>query len=413
MRRMFIICIVYTNIINVLSGLSGVYVDNGAGQTVMETLITNDDQREIEHEILELLGLPERPRKRHLHSSISKSAPQFLLNVYDKLLEESNNVHSRQRRSTDDSDILFTDVDNVAIDQSDLIMTFLNKNHHVSEVRHEKGRRLWFDVNDIGGDVELILAELRLYQNQQLNTYIDETITIAVYSISNIEGEKELVKISEVDVNSNYIGWIEINVTNAVIQWINSKESNKGFYIGAYLKNHSEKEIKLDDIGLINCKGDDKYQPFLVAYCKSSQTIKPVQHNHTRSKRSAPKKRKNKSENRNPLTEQIHDHHKSCQIKTMYVSFKALNWQDWIIAPEGYGAFFCSGECNFPLNAHMNATNHAIVQTLVHLMHPNKVPKPCCAPTKLIPISVLYHIDEANVNLKKYKNMVVKSCGCH
>lgn len=47
--------------------------------------------------------------------------------------------------------------------------------------------------------------------------------------------------------------------------------------------------------------------------------------------------------------------------------------QDWIIAPDGYGAFYCSGECNFPLNAHKNATNHAIVQTLVHLLNPTKV----------------------------------------
>lgn len=86
--------------------------------------------------------------------------------------------------------------------------------------------------------------------------------------------------------------------------------------------------------------------------------------------------------------------------------------QDWIIAPDGYGAFYCSGECNFPLNAHMNATNHAIVQTLVHLMNPTEVPKPCCAPTKLTPISVLYFLDDYNVILKKYKNMVVKSCGC-
>lgn len=39
--------------------------------------------------------------------------------------------------------------------------------------------------------------------------------------------------------------------------------------------------------------------------------------------------------------------------------------QDWIIAPEGYAANYCDGECSFPLNAHMNATNHAIVQTLV------------------------------------------------
>lgn len=42
--------------------------------------------------------------------------------------------------------------------------------------------------------------------------------------------------------------------------------------------------------------------------------------------------------------------------------------QDWIIAPEGYAAFYCDGECSFPLNAHMNATNHAIVQTLVSVM---------------------------------------------
>ena len=93
--------------------------------------------------------------------------------------------------------------------------------------------------------------------------------------------------------------------------------------------------------------------------------------------------------------------------------FLFLFTQDWIIAPDGYDAYYCSGECNFPLNAHMNATNHAIVQTLVHLVNPGKVPKPCCAPTKLSPISVLYFLDESNVILKKYKNMVVKSCGCH
>lgn len=43
----------------------------------------------------------------------------------------------------------------------------------------------------------------------------------------------------------------------------------------------------------------------------------------------------------------------------------ALSPQDWIIAPEGYAAYYCEGECAFPLNSYMNATNHAIVQTLV------------------------------------------------
>ena len=105
--------------------------------------------------------------------------------------------------------------------------------------------------------------------------------------------------------------------------------------------------------------------------------------------------------------------YKGCQKRVLRVSFRDLNWQDWIIAPDGYEAFYCHGECSFPLNSHMNATNHAIVQTLVHLMNPDSVPKPCCAPTKLSGISVLYFDESSNVILKKYRNMVVKSCGCH
>lgn len=49
--------------------------------------------------------------------------------------------------------------------------------------------------------------------------------------------------------------------------------------------------------------------------------------------------------------------------------------QDWIIAPEGYAAYYCEGECAFPLNSYMNATNHAIVQTLVS-NHESREQKP-------------------------------------
>lgn len=217
--------------------------------------------------------------------------------------------------------------------------------------------------------------------------------------------------LSTTNTTSQYHGWLELSVTDGITKWLTDNRQNKGIYIGAHAIDRPDHEVKLDDIGLVNTKGDDEYQPFMIGYFKGQTMVKPVKHN--RAKRSAPRRRK-KSDMRNPLLDhRPSDNHKSCQIQTLYVSFRDLNWQDWIIAPDGYGAFYCSGECNFPLNAHMNATNHAIVQTLVHLMQPSKVPKPCCAPTKLSPISVLYFLDETNVNLKKYKNMVVKSCGCH
>lgn len=50
-------------------GVSGVYVDNG-DQTVMHHALTADDTEEVEREILELLGLPDRPRKKHVHPSL-------------------------------------------------------------------------------------------------------------------------------------------------------------------------------------------------------------------------------------------------------------------------------------------------------------------------------------------------------
>lgn len=51
-------------------------------------------------------------------------------------------------------------------------------------------------------------------------------------------------------------------------------------------------------------------------------------------------------------------------VSAFYITLPS-HAQDWIIAPEGYAAYYCEGECAFPLNSYMNATNHAIVQTLV------------------------------------------------
>ncbi|XP_006737583.1 bone morphogenetic protein 8B [Leptonychotes weddellii] len=102
-----------------------------------------------------------------------------------------------------------------------------------------------------------------------------------------------------------------------------------------------------------------------------------------------------------------------CRRHELYVSFQDLGWLDWVIAPQGYSAYYCEGECSFPLDSCMNATNHAILQSLVHLMKPDAVPKACCAPTKLSATSVLYYDSSNNVILRKHRNMVVRACGCH
>nr|XP_022910434.1 protein decapentaplegic-like [Onthophagus taurus] len=100
-----------------------------------------------------------------------------------------------------------------------------------------------------------------------------------------------------------------------------------------------------------------------------------------------------------------------CRRHKMYVDFDDLGWNDWIIAPTGYNAYYCGGDCDLPYTSEVNATNHAVVQSMAHLFDPENVPKPCCVPTKLNSISLLT-VDGEGVVIKQYEDMVVASCGC-
>ncbi|KAH8272877.1 hypothetical protein KR018_006665 [Drosophila ironensis] len=425
---------------------SGIYVDNGRDQTIMHRVLSEDDKLDVSYEILEFLGIAERPTHLSSHQlSLRKSAPKFLLDVYHRITaeeglsndhdhdddddddEESYGRSRRSRRSIDleedgtEAKNFITDLDKRAIDESDIIMTFLNKRaHNVDELRHEHGRRLWFDVSNVPADNYLVMAELRLYQNANEGKWLtaNKEFTITVYAVgTGALGQHTMEPLSSVNTTGDYVGWLEMNVTEGLHEWLVKTKENHGIYIGAHAVNRPDREVKLDDIGLIHRKVDDEYQPFMIGFFRGPELIKTTAHSsHHRSKRSAghqPKRKKSVSANMNPLQNVPMENTRSCQMQTLYIDFKDLGWHDWIIAPEGYGAFYCSGECNFPLNAHMNATNHAIVQTLVHLLEPKKVPKPCCAPTRLGALPVLYHLNDENVNLKKYRNMIVKSCGCH
>lgn len=101
-----------------------------------------------------------------------------------------------------------------------------------------------------------------------------------------------------------------------------------------------------------------------------------------------------------------------CRARRLYIDFKDVGWQDWIIAPQGYMANYCHGECPFPLSESLNGTNHAILQTLVHSLDPQGTPQPCCVPVRLSPISMLYYDNNDNVVLRHYQDMVVDECGC-
>lgn len=392
------------------SSRSGLYIDNGFDQTAIERIISKDEKKEMELEILSLLGLPKRPMKFN-KSPLKKSAPRFLLDVYKTLMNEESEENSRSKRS---SDVYLSGEEQHQIDESDIIMTFESVNDHVTSVRHERGKRLWFNVSDVPVAEDVVGAELRIYKNRRKGSkHSGTTFTVTAYQlVKTDEGEKDLEYVFAANTTLDSTGWMRLNLTQCLASWVAFPNSNKGLYLSVHPVDRPGHEIRPEDIGLVTIKGEDEIQPFMVAFLKAVNNVKPRVTRDTRTKKDT---FSSVMSGYHPKvdTDIRADLRRSCRIETLYISFKDLSWQDWIIAPDGYAAYYCAGECNFPLNAHMNATNHAIVQTLVHLMNPWRFPKPCCAPTKLNPISVLYFLDDQNVILKKYKKMVVKSCGCH
>ncbi|XP_013929848.1 PREDICTED: inhibin beta A chain-like [Thamnophis sirtalis] len=105
-----------------------------------------------------------------------------------------------------------------------------------------------------------------------------------------------------------------------------------------------------------------------------------------------------------------------CYKKHFFVSFRDIDWNDWIIAPQGYHANYCEGDCpshtagtsGFTLSFHSTVTNHYRMRG--HSPFSNL--KSCYVPTKPRPMSMLYYDDGQNIVKKDIQNMIVEECGC-
>ncbi|XP_048864553.1 bone morphogenetic protein 5 [Brienomyrus brachyistius] len=425
--------------------------DNHVHSSFIYRRLRNHERREIQREILSILGLPHRPRPFSPGKQAS-SAPLFMLDLYNAMstedddgilggpgkgsLERSQGSSRRGHHGpphgysrapqpyraaplTSQSPPLATSHDTNFLNDADMVMSFVNLVERDKDFSHQRRhhKEFRFDLTQIPDGEAVTAAEFRIYKDRSHARYENATLKVSIYQVTkeypNKDAETFLLDSKKVRASDG--GWLVFDITATSNHWVLNPQQNMGLQL--VVETMDGRSINSKSAGMIGRSGPQAKQPFLVAFFKASEVL-------LRSVRAAGGKRKNQNRNKSAGQQgtsralkggdqNTSEQKQACKKHELYVSFRDLGWQDWIIAPEGYAAFYCDGECSFPLNAHMNATNHAIVQTLVHLMFPDNVPKPCCAPTKLNAISVLYFDDSSNVILKKYRNMVVRSCGCH
>uniref|UniRef100_H0XTZ8 TGF-beta family profile domain-containing protein n=1 Tax=Otolemur garnettii TaxID=30611 RepID=H0XTZ8_OTOGA len=414
------------------------------------------ERRDMQREILAVFGLPGRPRPRAPPAAarLPASAPLFMLDLYHAMAGDDDEDGGSPERRLGRADLVrgamkgfkaLMPNNNDGCNQISRKKPWTTRKQGPNLTLHsthtppctqpcvgarEKVERdhtlghqepCWkefrFDLTQIPTGERVTAAEFRIYKAPSTRP-LNRTLRVSMFEVAQERSNREsdLFFLDLQTLRAGDEGWLVLDVTAASDRWLLSRNKDLGLQVMSQEGDHRH-SVNPDQAGLLGRRAPRSRQPFVVTFFRASaspvrapRAVRPL-------KRRQPK-RTNELPHPNRLPGIFDDIHGAtgrqvCRRHELYVSFQDLGWLDWVIAPQGYSAYYCEGECSFPLDSCMNATNHAILQSLVHLMKPDAVPKACCAPTKLSATSVLYYDSSNNVILRKHRNMVVKACGCH
>ncbi|KAM4747466.1 bone morphogenetic protein 10 [Rhinophrynus dorsalis] len=356
---------------------------------------------------LNLSGIPVQP-------PVKVDPPEYMLELYNKFA-----------------------MDRTTMPSANIVRSFKNEDFSMpyNDVTGVKRYPLLFNVS-IPHHEELVMAELKLYMLVPRDRMIFEGVgrKVTVYEIYS-EGEDTIkaVELASRLVYKTSSEWQMFDITEAVRRWSRSEFATHRLEVQV-----QSPDVELEDAGEgtldIDVRLESKHEPLLVIFSDDQSSDKKEEKeelnemiNH---EQELGQENMEVSGLGNGLSEEsllqmrsniIYDASSRirrnakgnyCKKTSLYIDFKEIGWDSWIIAPQGYEAYECRGVCSYPLTEHVTPTKHAIVQTLVHMKNAQKASKACCVATKLDPISILY-MDAGVVTYKfKYEGMVVSECGC-
>lgn len=290
------------------------------------------------------------------------------------------------------------------------LLFFISESKIDDRFLHHHRFRLFFNVSGIPKNEQLKAAELTLNRKPILDG-TKLTHKVLVYDIirPGVKGKTEpiflLVDIKAVRINDTET--VSLDVMPAVERWLRNPKANYGILIdvvtGMENKPAAHQHIRLKRNVDESKKDWNQQQPILFTYTDDGRykqrSIREIMNNR---QRLTPGRRPHKRRDGRQL----------CQRRPLYVDFSDVGWNEWIVAPAGYDAYYCHGECQMPFAEHLNATNHAVVQTIVNSINSDLAPKACCVPTQLNPVTLIYLDEQNKAVLKNYQDMSVVGCGC-
>nr|XP_055248201.1 bone morphogenetic protein 8B isoform X2 [Gorilla gorilla gorilla] len=314
------------------------------------------ERRGVQREILAVLGLPERPRPRAppAASRLPASAPLFMLDLYHAVAGDDDEDGAPAERR---------------LGRADLVMSFVNMVERDRALGHQEPhwKEFRFDLTQIPAGEVVTAAEFRIYKVPSIHL-LNRTLHVSMFQVvqeqSNRESDLFFLDLQTLQAGDE--GWLVLDVTAASDCWLLKHHKDLGLRL--YVETEDGHSVDPGLAGLLGQRAPRSQQPFVVTFFRASpspirtpRAVRPLRRRQPKKTNELPQA------NRLPgIFDDVHGSHgrQVCRRHELYVSFQDLGWLDWVIAPQGYSAYYCEGECSFPLDSCMNATNHAILQSL-------------------------------------------------
>ncbi|KAM3843125.1 nodal homolog [Diretmus argenteus] len=307
-------------------------------------------------------------------------------------------------------------------------------------------QRRWiatFDLHTLLADKQIQAAELRIRLPRTMNV---SNITVEIYHHQHDQPcpthrscqEQQLVGLlTASSLVTSSQSWKVFNMTSPLLSWLQEKQTSRSRQKRLSRKwkmAETKRGLLLPDLPVhvagprgepgvsdrallvvFSHTGTDensKAKASLLHTAEQSKFLSPAEVKKVcRPKRHRSKRGQREQTMVRPQVSKRGSEKSLCRRVDLNVDFNQIGWGSWIIFPKRYNAYRCEGTCPSPLGEDLNPTNHAYMQSLLKYYHPDRVSSPCCAPTKMSPLSMLYY-ENGEMLLRHHEDMVVDECGC-
>ncbi|XP_030679392.1 bone morphogenetic protein 8B isoform X2 [Nomascus leucogenys] len=177
------------------------------------------ERRDVQREILAVLGLPGRPRPRAppAASRLPASAPLFMLDLYHAMAgddDDEDGASAEQR-----------------LGRADLVMSFVNMVERDRALGHQEPhwKEFRFDLTQIPAGEAVTAAEFRIYKVPSIHL-LNRTLHVSMFQVvqeqSNRESDLFFLDLQTLQAGDE--GWLVLDVTAASDCWLLKRHKDLG-----------------------------------------------------------------------------------------------------------------------------------------------------------------------------------------